>query len=143
MEERFSGLMLPLARGSLPDFGAVSERYASDLKREAERVAHDLKAMPPRKRRSNDTFGIHARFVSVGMDIKQEIDWLSRNGVRFSIAISRTGYTVKLGNYLRERTPTFEAETFEEAVTRLRSHIDLAPARRRITGVPPLSRGRE
>ena len=43
MEERFSGLMLPLLRGSLPDFGPVFERYADDLKREAERssVSHD------------------------------------------------------------------------------------------------------
>lgn len=38
MEERFSGLMLPLVRGSFPDFGAVFERYANDLKREAERM---------------------------------------------------------------------------------------------------------
>ena len=36
MEERFSGLMLPLLRGSLPDFGPVFERYALDLKQEAE-----------------------------------------------------------------------------------------------------------
>jgi hypothetical protein len=36
MNERFSGLMLPLVKGSLPDFGPVFERYASDLKREAE-----------------------------------------------------------------------------------------------------------
>ena len=32
MEERFSGLVLPLLRGSLPDFGPVFERYADDLK---------------------------------------------------------------------------------------------------------------
>ena len=38
MEERFSGLMLPLAKGSLPDFGPIFERYANDLKNEAERV---------------------------------------------------------------------------------------------------------
>jgi len=38
MAERFSGLMLPLVRGSLPDFGPVFERYANDLRREAERV---------------------------------------------------------------------------------------------------------
>ena len=38
MEERFSSLMLPLIKGSLPDFGPVFERYASDLKREAERT---------------------------------------------------------------------------------------------------------
>ena len=37
MDERFSGLMLPLAKGSMPDFGPVFARYASDLKREAER----------------------------------------------------------------------------------------------------------
>jgi hypothetical protein len=36
MKERFSGLMLPLVKGSLPDFGPVFERYANDLKREAE-----------------------------------------------------------------------------------------------------------
>jgi hypothetical protein len=42
MEERFSGLMLPLAKGSLPDFGPIFERYANDLKREAER-ASDVK----------------------------------------------------------------------------------------------------
>jgi hypothetical protein len=37
MEERFAGLMLPLVKGSLPDFGPVFEQYANDLKREAER----------------------------------------------------------------------------------------------------------
>ena len=39
MEERFSGLMLPLVRRSLPDFGPVFARYATDLKNEAERIA--------------------------------------------------------------------------------------------------------
>lgn len=39
MEERFSGLMLPLVIGSLPDFGPIFARYASDLKREAERAS--------------------------------------------------------------------------------------------------------
>jgi hypothetical protein len=38
MEERFSGLMLPLIKGSLPDFGPIFERYASDLKNEAEQA---------------------------------------------------------------------------------------------------------
>ena len=38
MEERFSGLMLPFVRGSMPDLGPVFERYANDLKREAERT---------------------------------------------------------------------------------------------------------
>jgi hypothetical protein len=38
MDERFSGLMLPLAKRSLPDFIPVFERYANDLKREAERA---------------------------------------------------------------------------------------------------------
>jgi hypothetical protein len=37
MTERFSGLMLPLVKGSLPDFGPIFERYANDLKNEAER----------------------------------------------------------------------------------------------------------
>ena len=36
MEERFSGLMLPFVKGSMPDFGPVFERYANDLKHEAE-----------------------------------------------------------------------------------------------------------
>ena len=39
MQERFSGLVLPLIRRSLPDFGPVFERYANDLKREAERAS--------------------------------------------------------------------------------------------------------
>lgn len=39
MDERFSGLMLPLARHAMPDMGPVFERYADDLKREAERPA--------------------------------------------------------------------------------------------------------
>lgn len=37
MVEVFSGLMLPMIKGSLPDFGPVFEQYAADLKREAER----------------------------------------------------------------------------------------------------------
>jgi hypothetical protein len=39
MQEHFSGLMLPFVKRSLPDFGPIFERYASDLKREAERPA--------------------------------------------------------------------------------------------------------
>jgi hypothetical protein len=39
MEERFSGLVLPLMKGSMPDFGPVFEAYANDLKRAAERAA--------------------------------------------------------------------------------------------------------
>ena len=38
MAERFSGLILPLIRRSLPDFGPIFERYANDLKHEAERL---------------------------------------------------------------------------------------------------------
>ena len=38
MEELFSGLMLPLVKNSLPDFGPIFERYALDLKHESERV---------------------------------------------------------------------------------------------------------
>ena len=38
MKERFAGLMLPLAKRSLPDFGLVFTHYADDLKREAERA---------------------------------------------------------------------------------------------------------
>ncbi len=36
MVEVFTGLMLPLIAGSLPDFGPSFERYAADLKRAAE-----------------------------------------------------------------------------------------------------------
>jgi hypothetical protein len=37
MTEEFSGLMLPMIKGSLPDFAPVFETYAADLKRAAER----------------------------------------------------------------------------------------------------------
>src|SRR5262249_39652917 len=37
MTEEFSGLMLPLIGGRLPDFGAIFEQYASDVKAESER----------------------------------------------------------------------------------------------------------
>lgn len=36
MREEFSGLLLPMIKGSLPDFAPVFERYAEDLKRAAE-----------------------------------------------------------------------------------------------------------
>jgi uncharacterized protein YndB with AHSA1/START domain len=38
MGERFSGLMFPMIKGSLPDFGPIFARYASDLQGEAERA---------------------------------------------------------------------------------------------------------
>jgi hypothetical protein len=37
MTEAFSGLMLPLIKGSLPDFGPAFETYAADLRRAAEK----------------------------------------------------------------------------------------------------------
>jgi hypothetical protein len=37
MVEVFSGVMLPMIKGSLPDFAPVFDRYARDLKKEAER----------------------------------------------------------------------------------------------------------
>ena len=36
MREEFSGLMLPMIKGSLPDFAPVFETYAEDLRRAAE-----------------------------------------------------------------------------------------------------------
>ena len=39
MVEVFSGLMLPMIKGSLPDFGPVFEPYAADLKRAAEKAS--------------------------------------------------------------------------------------------------------
>lgn len=44
MEERFAGVMFALIKGMLPDFRPIFETFASDLKREAERVA----SQPPR-----------------------------------------------------------------------------------------------
>jgi hypothetical protein len=40
MEERFSGLMIPFAVRSMPDFGPVFTTFANDLRREAERQAN-------------------------------------------------------------------------------------------------------
>ncbi len=37
MTESFSGLMLPMIAKRLPDFGPIFERYAADLKAEAEK----------------------------------------------------------------------------------------------------------
>jgi hypothetical protein len=37
MTEVFAGLMLPMIKGSLPDFGPIFEQYARDLKAAAER----------------------------------------------------------------------------------------------------------
>ena len=39
MTETFSGLMLPMIAGSLPDFAPVFTQYAADLKRAAEAAA--------------------------------------------------------------------------------------------------------
>lgn len=39
MVEVFRGIMLPMIKGSLPDFREPFEQYAADLKREAERSA--------------------------------------------------------------------------------------------------------
>lgn len=39
MKEEYSGLMLPMIKGSLPDFGPIFETYAEDLKRSAEEQA--------------------------------------------------------------------------------------------------------
>jgi hypothetical protein len=39
MEEHVSGLVLPLVKRSLPNFGPIFEHYAGDLKREAERIS--------------------------------------------------------------------------------------------------------
>ena len=38
MAETFSGAMLPLIAGSLPDFGPEFEKFAADLKRAAEQI---------------------------------------------------------------------------------------------------------
>ena len=37
MNERFSGLMIPMIKSKLPDFAPIFRRYANDLKTEAER----------------------------------------------------------------------------------------------------------
>jgi hypothetical protein len=38
MSETFEGLMLPMIKGSLPDFGPIFDQYAADLKRTCEQV---------------------------------------------------------------------------------------------------------
>lgn len=38
MSEVYTGLMLPMIAGSLPDFRPAFEQYVADLKREAERA---------------------------------------------------------------------------------------------------------
>ena len=48
MEERFSGVVFALTKSMLPDFRPIFEAYANDLKREAQRVAHEReKEKPP------------------------------------------------------------------------------------------------
>ncbi len=42
MAELYTGLMLPMNAGSLPDFRPVFEQYLADLKREAERACISL-----------------------------------------------------------------------------------------------------
>jgi hypothetical protein len=37
MEERFSGLLIPLVKGSMPDFGPIFASFATDLQHAAER----------------------------------------------------------------------------------------------------------
>jgi hypothetical protein len=44
MRERFSGLMMPLAKRSMPDFGPVFRQYADDLKRAGEQRAAERRA---------------------------------------------------------------------------------------------------
>ncbi|MFO0671109.1 MAG: hypothetical protein U0235_16025 [Polyangiaceae bacterium] len=46
MVEVFSGVMLPMIKGSPPDFGLLFDRYALDLKREAERSAAEAGRRP-------------------------------------------------------------------------------------------------
>ena len=40
MREELSGIMLPMIKGSLPDFGPVFEAYAEDLRRAAEATSN-------------------------------------------------------------------------------------------------------
>jgi len=57
MEERFSGLMLPFVKGSMPDFGPVFERYATDLKGAAE-----LRQQTSLRNDAREEVGARARF---------------------------------------------------------------------------------
>ena len=43
MSEHFSGVVFALTKGMLPDFRPIFQAYAGDLKREAERLAAELK----------------------------------------------------------------------------------------------------
>jgi hypothetical protein len=48
MQEQFSGLMLPLAKKAMPDFGPIFARYANDLKKEAESAGNTAAASASR-----------------------------------------------------------------------------------------------
>jgi len=52
MEERFTGVVFALTRGVLPDFRPIFETYADDLKREAQRIAHERDLAPGRRAES-------------------------------------------------------------------------------------------
>jgi hypothetical protein len=62
MEERFSGLMLPLAKRAMPNFGPVFTTYANDLKRAAERAEKYVTSTVAR------TTSVRSRRSSVAMD---------------------------------------------------------------------------
>ncbi len=44
MEEKFSGLMFAIMKNRFPDFRLIFQKYASDLKKEAERIAERIPA---------------------------------------------------------------------------------------------------
>ena len=47
MQEQFSGVVFGLTKRMLPDFRPIFETYATDLKREAERIARERADGPP------------------------------------------------------------------------------------------------
>jgi hypothetical protein len=51
MEERFSGVVFALTKAMLPDFRPIFEAFASDLKREAQRIAQERKGESSPSRR--------------------------------------------------------------------------------------------
>lgn len=58
MKERFSGLLLPLVRRWLPDFAPIFQKFAGDLKSEAEKMGRANKFRP------DDARDLNQRLIS-------------------------------------------------------------------------------
>lgn len=72
MEERFSGVMFALAQAMLPDCGPIFETCATDLKREAERIAGPhAGASPLAHRQATEPLVLQRHSVSQRLSVSQ------------------------------------------------------------------------